>query len=112
MGFFDTFFGGGGDRISAQEVKAEMESGQNVILLDVREPSEFSQGHIPGARLASLQSLQSYSQQKLPDRDARIIVYCQSGSRSNSAVRLLKSLGYTNVVSLGGIMSWPYGIER
>ena len=112
MGFLDALFGGGADRISAQEVKAEMESGQNVILLDVREPSEFSQGHIPGARLAPLQSLQNYCQQKLPEKDTRIIVYCQSGSRSSSAVRLLKSLGYTNVANLGSIMSWPHGIER
>jgi len=109
MGFFSALFGGG-NRISAQEVKDEMESGLNVILLDVREPSEFQQGHIQGARNAPLQSLQSYCEKKLPNKDTRIIVYCQSGGRSSSAAKLLKQLEYTNVANLGSIKNWPYGI--
>jgi len=111
MGFFSVLFGGK-NRISAQEVKDEMESGLNVILLDVREPAEFSQGYIPGARNTPLQSLQNYCEKKLPNKDTRIIVYCQSGGRSKSAAKLLSQLGYTNVANLGSIKNWPYGIER
>ena len=110
MGFFSALFGG--NLISAQEVKDEMESGSKVILLDVRELAEYQQAHISGAKNAPLQSLQNYCEEKLPKKDTRIVVYCQAGGRAKSAAKLLRQLGYTNVANLGGITNWPYGIVK
>jgi len=110
MGFFSALFGS--KLISAKEVKDEIESGVNVVLLDVRELAEYQQGHISGARNAPLQSLQDYCEEKLPKKDTRIIVYCQAGGRAKSAAKLLRQLGYTNVANLGGITNWLYGIVR
>lgn len=78
----------------------------NVTLLDVRSPEEFSQGHIEGATLISLQSL-SENLSKLSDvKDKKIIVYCHSGMRSVSASRILVNNGFVPLNIKGGISQW------
>ncbi len=82
------------------------------ILVDVRTPPEYAAGHIAGAVLLPLDTLTQGAQTALPDNGAHVIVYCQSGARSARAAKQLADLGFSNVHDLGGIISWPYGIER
>jgi rhodanese-related sulfurtransferase len=82
----------------------------DAVLLDVRTPSEYDEGHIEGAVLFPLSSIESSIETAIPDKSTEIIVYCRSGNRSADAVDILIDLGYTNVHDLGGIIDWPYGI--
>lgn len=80
--------------------------GQGASIVDVRQPSEYSTGHIKGAVNIPLNSISKIT--KKINKDADVIVYCLSGSRSGSAARQLKSMGYTKVHDLGSIGRWPY----
>jgi rhodanese-related sulfurtransferase/rubrerythrin len=74
-------------------------------LLDVRQPGEYEQGHIPGARLIPLTELQSNLKNIHPDR--MTIVYCRSGNRSRSAVGILNGAGLEDVYNMeGGILAY------
>ena len=97
-------------KINAADALAMMEEDDMVIVLDVREQSEYDSGHIKGATLLPSGSVKDKAAEVLPDKDATIIVYCRSGSRSGAASRTLVSLGYTNVYDLGGLTSWPYDV--
>ena len=98
-------------RIKAKDAK-EMIGQDGVKLVDVRTPPEYAMGHIGGAVLLPLDMLTEKVQSALPDKDARVIVYCQSGARSAFAAGQLAAMGYGNVHDLGGIVRWPYGITR
>jgi phage shock protein E len=74
------------------------------LLLDVRTPEEFADGHIAGAVNIPLAELGNQLSQ-VP-RDIPVIVYCRSGSRSAQAATLLRDSGYTNVLDMGGIVAW------
>lgn len=96
--------------ISATTGKTMMDENTDIILIDVRTPSEFDEGHIEGAILLPLDTLSSNAEKVLKDKRAIIIVYCRSGNRSATAVDLLYDLGYANLYDMGGIINWPYGI--
>ncbi len=97
-------------RISAKEAKAVLDSGEPVILLDVREPYEYKAGHIRNAVSLPSGSITLKSAGLLPDRDAKILVYCLSGARSSASAHALVRMGYTNVFDFGGIADWPYEV--
>ena len=78
----------------------------NIYIVDVREEDEYNSGHIREAINIPLSSIETI---KL-DKDAKIILYCQSGRRSANALAELKKLGYTNVYDMGGINTWPYDL--
>ena len=99
-------------KISAEEAKARMDSGDPVTVVDVRTESEFNSGHIKNAILIPVDTIGGTRPEQLPDLDAEILVYCRSGIRSRSAAQKLIQLGYTNVYDFGGIMSWTYGVEK
>ena len=99
-------------RISAEEAKARIDSGDEVIILDVRTEGEFNAGHIPGAILIPNETIADKMPSLLPDLDAEILIYCRSGNRSAQAARKLIQIGYTNVYDFGGINSWPYDIVK
>ena len=84
----------------------------NVTIVDVREPSEYAGGHVPGAMLLPLGTVSSSAEKVLPDKDAALLVYCRSGVRSLNASRELVSMGYKHVNDFGGILDWPYEIEK
>lgn len=96
--------------ITAYEAKEKIEKGATAV--DVRAPWEFENGHIPGALLLPVDDVRQQAQTALPDKDAEILVYCQSGIRSREAAAELKAMGYRHIYDLGGIMNWPYKIER
>ena len=90
-----------------EEVREQLERGDRLNLLDVREPDEVQQGAIPGAKHVSRAHFESRVEDALPDKDAPVVVYCASGVRSAFAARTLRELGYENVVSLaGGFTRW------
>jgi len=92
-----------------EEMKAKFDARDKhpVTLLDVREKEEFRAGYIPGAVHVARAYLEAQAEQKLPDRNAEIIVYCASGNRSLFAAKTLQELGYTNVVSANpGFVRW------
>lgn len=81
------------------------------LLLDVRTPEEYTDGHIPGARNLPLQSLSKIGT-VAPDRNTPLFLYCRSGARSGQAARLLQRSGYTHVTNIGGILSYHGPVER
>jgi rhodanese-related sulfurtransferase len=92
--------------INAQQLKARLDSGEQVILLDVRSPAEFQfDGHISGARLLPLPALASRVHE-LPE-DQAIVCVCRSGNRSRVACEMLQQAGFTNVTNLSqGMIGW------
>lgn len=79
--------------------------------VDVREPDEYTLGHIPGAVLLPLGAVEQRAAERLPQKDAHLLVYCRTGRRSAEACELLRRQGYTRVQDLGGILRWPYELE-
>ena len=74
----------------------------DATFLDVREQDEFEQGMIPGSVFIPRGHLEAQAENKLPDRDAPIVIYCAGGTRSAFAAKTLEELGYTNVASMSG----------
>ena len=98
--------------ISMNEAVVMMEQEQGYIILDVRRPDEFAEGHIPNAINVANESIGTDEIEKLPDKDQLILVYCRSGRRSKEAAQKLVKLGYTNIVEFGGILDWKGEIEK
>ena len=96
-----------------QEAAKEMMDTQEVIVLDVREQSEYDSGHIPGAVLLPVGSIdEETAAAVIPEKDSTVLVYCRSGNRSKTASSTLAELGYTNIYEFGGINTWPYETEQ
>jgi len=96
--------------ITTEELAQELNGG-SVRLIDVREPSEFAVGHVPGAINMPLGTLPGAAAQM--DRDAAIIVICQSGNRSVRASKRLLKAGFTNVRNVvGGTGAWRGKLAR
>lgn len=95
-----------------QEEAKEMMDTQEVIVLDVREQNEYDSGHIPGAVLLPVGTIdEDTATAVIPEKDSTVLVYCRSGNRSKTASSTLAELGYTNIYEFGGINTWPYEIE-
>ena len=94
-------------QITMTEAVKMMEKEANYVLLDVRTEQEFAAGHIPNAILIPNETIGMQEIPLLPDKDQLIMVYCRSGNRSKQASDKLVRLGYTNIVEIGGINSWP-----
>jgi molybdopterin/thiamine biosynthesis adenylyltransferase/rhodanese-related sulfurtransferase len=91
--------------ISPQEVVA-LPAGDAVVV-DVREDSEWEQGHLPGATHVSKSYIEQQIEAIAPDRDAPVVLYCAGGIRSLFAGQTLAEMGYTNVRSMaGGFQAW------
>lgn len=91
--------------ITPEAVRGLMAMGGKLTVLDVRQPEEFSAGHIDGAILMPLGNL-SATYASLP-KSGKLIVYCRSGHRSAQAVTFLRAHGYSNAVSMaGGFTAW------
>jgi len=98
-------------QITQEEAKSRMDTSE-VIVLDVRERSEYDSGHIPGAVLLPADSIsEDTAAAVIPDKDTEVLVYCRTGNRSKTASEALAKLGYTNVFEFGGITTWPYEVE-
>jgi sulfur-carrier protein adenylyltransferase/sulfurtransferase len=86
---------------------AELRESSSPVFVDVRDRNEWDEGHIPGAVHVPRGNLESRIESAVPDRDAEVVVYCASGSRSAFAAKTLEELGYESVSSLtGGFNEW------
>lgn len=94
--------------ISVEELKARLDAGESLHLLDVREPAEHEEFNIGGILLP-------LGQVRMMDTDAidgwkdqEVICYCRSGNRSGQACMILEGAGFSNVKNLtGGMLAWP-----
>ena len=95
------------EEMTAQQLQKEMEKGEDVTVIDIRERDEFVQGHVPGATFIPRGFLELQVEAEQPDRDEPVILYCAGGVRSALAARNLKDMGYRNPISLiGGFNGW------
>ncbi len=89
------------------EVKARLDRGEPVLLVDVREESEWERGHIPGASYLGKGVIERDIERAVPNTDQEMILYCGGGYRSALAADMLSRMGYTKAISLdGGIKAW------
>ena len=98
--------------ITAEEAKQIMDNEEGYIILDVRTQEEYDEGHIPGAIVIPHEEIAEKAEDVLTDKDLLILVYCRSGRRSKIAAEALVELGYTNIKEFGGIIDWPYEVEK
>lgn len=98
--------------ITAEEAKEIMDTEEGYVILDVREQDEYDAGHISGAILIPYTQIEAKANEMLTDKDQLILVYCRSGRRSKLAAEALVELGYTNIKEFGGILDWPYEVEK
>lgn len=93
--------------ITPEETRSRMEADANVVLVDVREESEWEAGHIRGALHIGKGVIERDIETQVPDTDAAIILYCGGGYRSALAADNLQKMGYTNVSSMAeGWRGW------
>jgi rhodanese-related sulfurtransferase len=92
---------------NVQDVMKQLDAGEKIILVDVREESEWARGHLPGAVYMGKGVIERDIEQKVPDKNAPLVLYCGGGFRSALAAENLQKMGYTNVVSMdGGWKGW------
>ncbi|HLO13099.1 MAG TPA: rhodanese-like domain-containing protein [Pseudoneobacillus sp.] len=101
---------GGYHNITSKEAK-ELIDNQKVVILDVRTPEEFQEGHIPDATLLPLQELEARMNEL--EKDETYLVVCRSGNRSSQASDMLAKNGFTNIYNITeGMNNWLYEIEQ
>jgi rhodanese-related sulfurtransferase len=92
---------------TVDDVKAMLDRGEKFLLVDVREESEFAKDHLPGAVHLGKGVIERDIEQRVPETDAKLVLYCGGGYRSALAADNLQKMGYTNVLSMdGGIRDW------
>ncbi len=90
-----------------EEVKARLDRGEELLLVDTREDNEWDKGHIAGAMHIGKGIIERDIEAKVPDKGKEIILYCGGGFRSALSADNLQNMGYTNVVSMdGGWRKW------
>jgi rhodanese-related sulfurtransferase len=93
--------------ITAEELRARLDSGEQLIIIDVREPSEYAEFNI-GGKLVPLGKIAGMQLEDIEDfKSEELIIHCKAGSRSMQACLILEQVGFTNVVNLtGGVLAW------
>lgn len=90
-----------------EDLVARQKAGDNPLLIDVREESEFARDHLPGARHIGKGIIERDIEQAYPELNTELVLYCGGGYRSALAAENLQRMGYTNVISLaGGYRGW------
>jgi rhodanese-related sulfurtransferase len=93
--------------VTIDEVKAKLERGEKFVLIDVREESEYRADHLPGAVHLGKGIIERDIEERVPDQNAPMVLYCGGGFRSALAADNLQKMGYTEVLSMdGGIRGW------
>lgn len=93
--------------LTVDEVKAKLDRGENVQLVDVREESEWARDHLPGAVHLGKGIIERDVEQRFPNTGTALVLYCGGGFRSALAADNLQRMGYTNVWSMdGGHRGW------
>lgn len=98
--------------VSMNDIVKIMEENRDYVIVDVRTPNEYKEGHIPNAINIPNETINETVYNKLKDKNQLILIYCRSGSRSRQAAYKMQKLGYTNLVDFGGIINWKGKIEK
>lgn len=96
-------------QISQDDAKNKMDNDRNIVILDVRTPNEYKTGHIKKAKNISLVN---EIIKKYPDKETKMYLYCQSGSRSIKTAKKLVIKGYKEIYDIGGLSYWNYGTTK
>ena len=92
---------------SLDDVKARLDRGDRFLLIDVREESEYAKDHLPNAIHLGKGIIERDIEERVPELNAPLVLYCGGGYRSALAADNLQKMGYTNVLSMdGGIRGW------
>lgn len=101
--------------ITAEELKKRIDNGEQLHVLDVREPEEYAEYNI-GAQLLPLGKIMGMQLEDIDElKDEELIIHCRSGKRSMQACMILEQVGFSNTVNLtGGVMAWQelYGDQK
>jgi rhodanese-related sulfurtransferase len=93
--------------VGIDDVKARLDRGDKFVLVDVREESEYAKDHLPGAIHLGKGIIERDIEDRVPDLNTPIVLYCGGGYRSALAADNLQKMGYSNVLSMdGGIRGW------
>ena len=104
MNLLSGLFGPPVPTLSAKELSEKLKTTKCPLVIDVRQPEEYRDAHIAGAKLMPLGELNKYMQELPKDRE--IVCVCASGNRSSSATRQLVNAGYTAINMNGGMSGW------
>jgi len=101
--------------ITVEELKAKLDAGEKLHVIDVREPNEYAEANlgVPLIPLGKIQAMQIDEIENLKDEE--LFIHCRSGKRSATAGMFLETMGFTNVVNVeGGILAWQekFGDEK
>ena len=89
----------------------EFRQREGALLLDVRTPQEYREGHIPGSKNVPLQTIDKISS-VADNKNIPLFVYCYSGGRSRQATAMLQHMGYITVQDIGGITAYSGKVEK
>jgi len=93
--------------VSIDEVQAKLQGGEKFVLVDVREESEYAKDHLPGAIHLGKGIIERDIEERVPDLNTPLVLYCGGGFRSALAADNLQEMGFRNVLSMdGGIREW------
>jgi rhodanese-related sulfurtransferase len=93
--------------VSIDDVKARLDRGDKFVLVDVREESEYVKDHLPRAIHLGKGIIERDIEERVPELNTPVVLYCGGGYRSALAADNLQKMGYTNVLSMdGGIRGW------
>ena len=106
MGFFDFL-----KQPDINKGVAQYADTNGAVLLDVRTPREYREGHIPGSKNVPLQTIDKISA-VTDNKNIPLFVYCYSGGRSRQAASMLQHMGYSRVQNIGGIAAYSGKVER
>jgi len=106
MGFLDFF-----KKSDINQGVKEYQKVAGAILLDVRTPQEYREGHIPGSKNVPLQTIDKVTS-VVENKESALFVYCHSGARSRQAVNYLQHMGYMNATDIGGIAAYSGKVEK
>ena len=106
MSFFDFF-----KQPDINQGMKEYQTAPSAVLLDVRTPDEYREGHIPGSVNVPLQSIDQVIA-VVKNKNIPLFIYCHSGSRSRQAAGMLQRMGYTKVNNIGGISAYSGKVEQ
>ena len=105
MSFFDLF-----KQPDIHKGLKEYAQTENAVLLDVRTPQEYREGHIPRSKNVPLQTIDKVAS-VTENKDTVLFIYCYSGARSRQATAMLQHMGYANVQNIGGIAAYQGKVE-
>ena len=101
--------------ITVEELKQRIENGEQLNVIDVREPGEYAEYNI-GGKLIPLGQIMGMQFDEIEDlKDEELIIHCHAGKRSMQACMVLEQVGFSNTVNVvGGVMAWKekYGNEQ